>query len=137
MELHLKLSNEEFTTQFKKGALSPDLFTHQAHLRLAWLHISHYGIDQAITNITTQIKNYTRLLGAEDKYHETVTIAAIRAVYHFMMKSTTNSFPDFIAENTRLQTHFKALLASHYSYNVFNHSEAKASYIAPDLLAFD
>src|SRR6478736_3842610 len=103
MENHFDLNDLEFEQQFASGVLAPRLFNHEAHLRLAWIHISKYGIDKAVENIRTQLQNFVGINGAADKYSETVTIAAVRAVDHFMRKSTTNNFKDFIMENHRLK----------------------------------
>jgi hypothetical protein len=65
MKTHYDLSDTQFEEAFKRAILAPQLFTHEAHLRLAWLHIKNYEIDNAITTITSQIKNYTRILSAE------------------------------------------------------------------------
>ena len=137
MEKHHQLTDPEFEKQFMHGLLHPDYFSHQAHLRLAWIHIDRYGIDVAIENITFQIKNYTQILGAENKYNETVTIASIRAVYHFWLKSESDTFKEFIEEFPRLQYNFKELLGFHYAFDIFISEEAKAHYLEPDLLPFD
>jgi len=111
MENHFDLNDLEFEQQFASRVLAPRLFNHEAHLRLAWIHISKYGIDKAVENIRTQLQNFVGINGAADKYSETVTIAAVRAVDHFMRKSTTNNFKDFIMENHRLKFQFKELLS--------------------------
>jgi hypothetical protein len=46
MEALHQLSNREFEEQFSNMHLDPALFTHKAHLRLAWIHISRYGCEQ-------------------------------------------------------------------------------------------
>ncbi|MEL6812630.1 MAG: hypothetical protein AAFP76_14975 [Bacteroidota bacterium] len=137
MEKHDHFTDIEFEKQFRHGLLHPDYFSHQAHLRLAWIHINNYGIDAAILNITAQIKNFTKIHGAEDKYNETVTIAAIRAVYHFWLKSESDNFKNFIAEFPRLQYNFRELLGYHYAFDIFISEEAKTHYLEPDLLPFD
>lgn len=137
MEKHFTLDDLTFEQQFADCTLDPTLFSHEAHLRLAWIHIRKYGIDQAIENICPQIKNYAASLGAHDKYNETVTIAAIRAVYHFMLRSQTANFQDFITENPRLKTSFKQLLYSHYRTDIFTSERAKKEYLEPELLPFD
>jgi hypothetical protein len=45
-----------------------------------------------VKNITSQLRNYTEALGFKEKYHETVTVAAIRAVNHFVSKSGADCF---------------------------------------------
>lgn len=137
MEKHYELNDSIFEEQFAACTLDPALFSHEAHLRLAWIHLCKYGIDQAISNICLQIQRYAASLGAHDKYNETVTIAAIRAVYHFMLRSETDNFQDFIAENSRLKTSFKQLLNSHYRTDIFSSERAKKEYLEPELLPFD
>lgn len=137
MKSHNDLSNEQFLEQFENATMDPNMFDHEAHLRLAWLHLDRFSIDIAIKNIAFQLRNYTRKLGAEDKYNETVTVAAVKAVYHFKLKSNSEEFQEFIMEFPRLKTNFKDLLAQHYGFDLFTNEEAKSSFIAPDLLPFD
>ena len=137
MANHFELSDGEFEQQFQNCTLDPELFTHEAHLRLAWIHIHQYGNEAAEENVSNQLKKFVASVGAEDKYHETVTIAAVKAVYHFMLQSKTRNFPDFIEENKQLLTHFKNLLSSHYQIDIFSSEEARSTFIQPDLAPFD
>lgn len=137
MESHLQLSDAQFENQFADHTIDPAIFTHEAHLRLAWIHIRKYGIDTAIANICTQLKSFTKFLGVADKYNETVTVAAIRAVYHFTLQSKADTFETFIAEHPRLKTTFKQLLSQHYSIDIFTDPTAKSIFVLPDKLPFD
>jgi hypothetical protein len=76
-------------------------------------------------------------LGVTDKYNTTLTIAAIKAVYHFMLKSESDNFKDFIDEFPRLKYNFRELMASHYELYIFNSDKAKKEYLEPDLIPFD
>ena len=137
MQHHFKLTDAEFEQQFQACTLDPALFSHEAHLRLAWIHIQQYGIEKALENVPTQIIRFVDNLGAKDKYNHTLTIAAIKTVYHFTLKSVSNNFKDFIQEFPRLKSNFKGLLAAHYRQDIFMNELAKREYIAPDLLPFD
>lgn len=137
MENHFELTDSEFGQQFKSRELDPALFCHEAHLRLAYIYIGKYGLDQAIRNICDQLEAYSKHLGATDKYNTTLTVAAIKAVYHFMQKSKTNDFKGFIAEFPQLKYGFKRLLQSHYDFDIFNSQKAKKSFLEPNLLPFD
>jgi hypothetical protein len=137
MNNHLELTDLQFEQQFADCKIDPALFSHEAHLRLAWIHIDKYGIDTAVTNICAQLKSFVQFLGVPEKYNETVTVAAIRAVYHFKLKSSTDNFHDFIAENPRLKMNFRELLAQHYKTDIFNSVKAKRRFIKPELLPFD
>ncbi|MCK0180484.1 hypothetical protein MWU50_14380 [Flavobacteriaceae bacterium S0862] len=136
MKDHYQLTDEEFESQFSNCTLDSSIFNHEAHIRLAWIHINRYGIEQALINVDNQLYSYIYSLGAEDKYNKTVTIAAVKAVYHFMQKSNSNNFKDFILEHPRLKTNFKELLDKHYSIDIFNSDIAKSSFLEPNLLPF-
>ena len=99
MEEHLKLSDEEFVCQLIDCSLDLSLFSHQAHLRFAWLQIGKYGIEQATEEVRDKLKKYIYSLGEDCKYNETVTIAAVYAIGRLKEKSKTNRFIDFIEEN--------------------------------------
>lgn len=136
MEQHFILSDIEFEEQFENALLEPTIFTHEAHLRLAWIHILKYGETKAIENITEQLQNYVRHLGVADKYNETLTVAAIKAVKHFMQKQSLETFYDFIKTYPRLKTNFKDIIEQHYGFDIFNSTNAKEKYLEPDLLEF-
>lgn len=136
MKSHFDLNDEIFGQQFSNCTLDPEIFNHEAHLRLAWIHITKYGIDTAIENVSTQLINYTTALGASGKYNKTLTIAAVKAVNHFIGRSQSNNFADFIKEFPRLKTNFKDLMAKHYKIDIFKLPLAKTTYLEPDLLPF-
>ena len=136
MEKHFELSDAAFEKQFATYKLDPILFSHEAHLRLTWIHIVKYGIAQAEENIQTQLMNFVEFAGAKEKYHKTLTIAAIKAVDHFIRQSKSSNFKDFISEFPELKTDFKTLINSHYSFDVFNSKKAKNEFLKPDVLSF-
>ncbi|MEL6988638.1 MAG: hypothetical protein AAGK97_12510 [Bacteroidota bacterium] len=137
MESHLELSDNAFTKQFADCILDPKLFNHEAHIRLAWIHINEVGIEAAIKIIQKQIKKYVADLGAQDKYNSTLTVAAIQTVYHFMLKSNPSTFNKFRENHPRLFNNFEDLIEAHYSIDIFNSPKAKTEYLLPDLLPYD
>lgn len=109
---------ERFEEQLKDCSLDPTLFSHHAHLRLGWIHINSYGVDKAIQNVCAQIKRFDATHGDETKFHTTITVASIRTVYHFFLKSQAKNFSDFITEFPRLENNFKDLIDTHYGFNL-------------------
>lgn len=134
---HNQLTDSNFIKQFKNGSLNPQIFNHEAHLRLAWLYIDKFGLKKAEKDVQKQLQDFVKIVGAKDKYHKTLTIVAIRTVNHFMQKFETNNFTDFINEFPQLKSDFKELVNTHYSFNIFNSERARSEYIAPDLLPFE
>jgi hypothetical protein len=137
MEKHFELSDSEFERKIINCELNLTDFSHEAHLRLAWINIDRYGVKQAENNVQTQLQKFVEFLGVTDKYNTTLTIAAIKAVYHFMLKSESDNFKDFIDEFPRLKYNFRELMASHYELDIFNSDKAKKEYLEPDLIPFD
>lgn len=133
---HYSLNDEAFEHQFATLTLNPALFSHEAHLRLAWIHVNKYGVDQAALNLCEQIRIFDQTFDDGTKFNVTVTVAAVKAVHHFMQKSETTSFADFIEENPRLKYNFKELLACHYSGDIFRDKAAKVTWVEPDLESF-
>ena len=137
MEAHYELSDNHLLTRMERATLDSKVFTHEAHLRWGWLLLEKFELDKAVLNACVQLKRYTCSLGASDKYNETVTIAAIRAIHHFRLKYPSQSFPEFISKAQRLKTSFKELLGLHYSQDIFELKMAKERYLEPDLIPFD
>lgn len=136
MRSHHQLSDREFLDQFENCLLIPSLFTHEAHLRLAWLNIELFGLEIAHGKICEQIKRFASHNGAPEMYHHTVTIAAVYAVNHFKKRSTSSTFKQYIIEFPELLTEFKAIINSHYSIDIFQSKKAKKEYIQPDISPF-
>lgn len=136
MEGHLSLTDDQFESQFRNGSLAPNLFNHEAHIRLAWIHVGRYGVEQACEHICCQIQAFDRQHGDGTKYHHTLSMAAVKAVGHFYQKSNANTFTDFINEFPRLISNFKSLVNTHYSAFVIRLPKARTQYLEPDLLPF-
>ncbi|NJN42599.1 MAG: hypothetical protein HC811_10590 [Flammeovirgaceae bacterium] len=137
MEKHYQLSDSEFQNKFRECTLDPALFSHEAHLRLTWIHLRKYGLEKACKNLCDQIQQFDRVHGKGDKFNMTVTIAAVNAVNHFIQKSRSTNFSEFLIEFPRLKHSFKKLISYHYSIDIFNSEKARIKYIEPDLLAFN
>lgn len=133
----MELSDSEFSIQFQNCSLDPSNFDHEAHLRLVWIQIEKHGFQQALINIQHQIQKFVKHVGAEEKYHKTLTITAIEIVNHFKKKQTSNSFKEFILEFPDLKNNFKGLIEHHYSYDIFKSVKAKKEYLEPDIMPFE
>ncbi|MEO9887106.1 MAG: hypothetical protein ABJR05_15585 [Balneola sp.] len=128
------MKDQEFLLQFKNYTLPPELFDHKAHLRLAWLQIKEYGIEQALENCCEQISGFASFHGDHQKFNKTITNASVYAVYHFMEDEP--AFEEFIEKNSQLLSDLKALINSHYSYDIFDIAKAREVFIEPDFQAF-
>ncbi|AWH84307.1 hypothetical protein HYN59_03885 [Flavobacterium album] len=134
METHFSLTDAEFERLFGTGSLDPDLFTHEAHIRLAWIHIRRYGLDKACYNIVNQLQDYVKILGVTDKFNLTLTIASLKLIDYFVENSKQGSFAEFITEFPQLNTNFSELLTQYYTSGTLH--ETRQSHMEPDIMNF-
>ena len=136
MSPHYQLTDAEFLRQFTNLRLQPTWFTHEAHLRLAWINLQQQPVDTAASMLCDQIRAFDQKFGEGKQYNKTVTVAATKVMHHFIAKGKATQFPELLEEFPRLKTHFKDLLFCHYSFDIFKNGEAKHKYLEPDLLPF-
>lgn len=137
MENHFQLSDHEFVHAFKTQTLNPKLFTHEAHIRLAWIYLNTYTIEQAIEQFSNQLFELVTLHKATDKFNKTLTVAAFYIIHHFKINSNAKDFKAFINTYPELVLDFKSLVKKHYKRDVFNCPKAKKSFVEPDLILFN
>jgi hypothetical protein len=106
----MQLTDDEFEQQFRDTNLLKKQFTHDAHLRLAWIHVTKYGEEKAMQNLRTQIRAYVAKLGLEDKYNDKTTIAGVKLISARIQEKGHSSFPEFIESNPDLQSNFGELI---------------------------
>ena len=132
----MKMTDQEFMTQFEGLTLHPQHFNHRGHLRLAWLYLMQYPLEVAIEKTAVGIKNYATHLGATGKYHHTLTVAIVRVMNGRIHKSPSPTFAQFLDENPDLLNKLPQLLQQHYSHDLLYSKQAKSEYVEPDLLPF-
>lgn len=136
MEKHRRLSDNDFLRKFKETSLDPSVFTHEAHLRLAYLHLSSSDLYVAISSVCEQIKKFDAVHGDGTKYHHTLTVAAVYAVNHFIHITHAKDFEGLIVHSPQLKSRFKDLILTHYSPSIFNNIHAREHFVPPDLAPF-
>jgi hypothetical protein len=110
-ERHYLLSDEDFARAFEECTLEPTIFSHEAHLRLAWILIRSHGLLPASEMLCKQIMKFDLLHGKGTKFSKTLTLAAARLVHDLQERSQDRTFRDFIKSNLCLLGNFRQLLA--------------------------
>ena len=136
MEKHKRFSDEVYEQKFREGKFPPLYFSHEAHLRLAYIHLEKYGLEQSIENMCTQIYDFAIKYDATTKFNATVTYASLQIMYHYMNNGESSNFSELMEELPHLLIDFKGEIHKHYSWDVFRSPEAKAKIHHPDLEAF-
>ena len=136
-EKHHLLTNDEFEEKFTNCDLPAVIFTHEAHLRLAYIYINKYGLDKAISKLSIQIADCDNKYGDGTKYNKTLTIASTNIMYHFVKKAKSSDFKNLLVEYPKLKNDFIGLLKSHYDLDILNSKKAVKEYLEPDLAPFN
>lgn len=129
----------EILRQFESCTLPFKLWTHRAHVKVAYLYLSRYPFDQALARMRKSIKAYNaannRPEGPTMGYNETTTHAFLRLVDTTMRvhaaefpASTAGAFCDM---HPQLMT--RHVLRLFYSRERRQHPDAKTRFVEPDL----
>lgn len=118
MTTQTTLNDNDFLHQIEKCTLTPELFTHEAQLRLSWILINKHGVEVAtLKNCKIKEQFYIKALNST-KFNLPLTKAYTEILYYFMGKSSTKNFDKLLREFPRLKYHFKELVKTHYGYNI-------------------
>ncbi len=125
-------ADRTFRTAFETFAIAPEEFSHEAHVRLAYVYLAEFDFDVAVERMRESLLKFIEHNSIpRSKFHETLTRAWIFAVRHFMNKSSSSSAGDFITSNPELLD--SKIMLTHYSATVLYSTDARAAYVEPDL----
>ena len=133
MESHeLSPDDRNFRAAFESFTVAPSQFNHEAHVRLAYIYLVESDVESAVQRMREALLSFIEHNGIpRSKFHETITRAWVLAVRHFMNKTSSTSFHDFIAKSHVLLD--SKIMLTHYSASVLFSSDARASFVEPDL----
>jgi hypothetical protein len=118
MDTPLDLDDKTLLQQIEECTLNPNFFTHVVLLRLAWILIQEYGLEEALEkNRTIKERYFTEVLDRE-KFNVPLTDAYVEILHHFMQQSHTKDFYKLLREFPRLRYNFKLLVRTHYGYDI-------------------
>lgn len=133
---HWTLSDDAFLQGIQTQTLPAAAFTHEAHLRLAFICLEQAPLSEASEQVCALIRQFATANGAPDKFHLTLTLACVQVVAHFMTRMPGSSFAALMEAFPALKTDMPDLLHRHYRPERLALKEGKTAYIAPDLLPF-
>ena len=121
------MTDDEFLEAFALGRLARWEWTHEAHVRMAYLLFARFGAEEAPEKIKAGIQNYNALRGNPMGYHETTTVAFCKLV---ASRLPCADWPTFREANRDLLA--RDVLEKHYSSDLLFSPKAKAEFVAPD-----
>lgn len=122
------MSDQEFIDAFGAGQLAPDVFTHRAHLRAAYLLLRTRPFLEACIAMRDGLHLLAEKLGKPDLYHETVTVAFMALVA--ARSSSAGDWDGFIAAHPELCE--RGLLDAYYSPALLASGAARTRFAMPD-----
>ncbi|HSQ56314.1 MAG TPA: hypothetical protein VLM40_11295 [Gemmata sp.] len=125
------MTDEEFLTAFEAAAINRADWTHEAHVRMAWLYLSRGPSVEALDRIRIGIKKLNARIGSADGYHETITVAFVRLIASRMEPG--ESHDAFRERNPLLFDRKLAALLHYYSKDRLDSAAARKHFIEPDL----
>ena len=143
------MTDDEFLAGFEACELERKDWTHEAHVRMAWLYATRHAtpaatFDRVRTGIQALNAVFVRQQTVRcmrqskpkdprglDGYHETVTGAFVAVI--FARIRAGEDFPAFRDRNPDLFDRTLSVLLKHYSPERLFSEEAKGTFISPDL----
>lgn len=128
--------DQEFLRRFEASAIPNEEWTHEAHLRMAFLQLRDAPFDRALERIRHGIHRLNRANGVENTatsgYHETLTVAWARLVAaRIRSGDASRDFAAFMAVYRRVLR--QAVIFDYYSRaRLFGDPRARLEFVAPD-----
>jgi len=130
------MTDDEFIVAFEAQAISRDDWTHEAHVRMAWIYVTgETELDDAINKARTGIQKLNAANNVEAHlYHETVTWAFINIIYAKVKaegKDTQKGWGHFRDTHPELFDKDRPILRRYYDEGILATDEARKSFVAP------
>lgn len=122
----------EFARAFERGDIAPSAFTHQSHVRLAWVYLQEGPtFEAALARVRDEIQRFAAAAGASQKYHETITVAWMMLLDTARTRVDAScSFEELLRLVPELAD--KDLPLKYYTRERLFSDEARAGWILPD-----
>lgn len=128
----LPLEDSAFVSEFENCRFPNEQFRHADHIRLAWIYIRRYDYETAELRMCESIRGFACNLGAEQKYHQTITMVWMRLVnLAVRLSSGIDNFLDFAHAHAWLLD--KEAVFEFYSQELLMSEMARKVWVEPDL----
>ena len=119
--------------EFDTGNIDPERFDHEAHVYVGWLYVREYAFAEALAKFDAGLKRLVKKLGAEDKYHATLTWFFLLLINERL--EDNESWTAFKRRNPDLINNSRDILSRYYSEDYLFSDRARRRFVLPDKLA--
>jgi hypothetical protein len=130
----MKPVDETYLERFAARDLGPEDFDHRGHLRMAWLHLVRYDVDEASRRVCSGIRDLAAKFDVPEKFNHTLSEALMRIMAGRMSRDGAEDFDAFLRANPDLVDDCIGVLALHYSDELLNSDSARGGWVEPDRL---
>tara|TARA_E500000305_G_C3999337_1_gene226448 strand:- start:562 stop:1005 length:444 start_codon:yes stop_codon:yes gene_type:complete len=135
----VNFTDQQLLIAFESCQMSHQEWTHEAHLRVAYLYCKECELELAIDKMTSGLKALNAAHGVVDApergYHETITQAFMRLVaQNLRLSSVASDSMLFIEQHPELKN--RRVLLCYYTRDRIMSPEAKVTFLEPDLAPF-
>lgn len=132
----MDIDSATFLKQLEDCSLPPSQFNHIGHIFAGWSYLNEYPLDIAIEKTANSIQQLALSLGAKEKFHKTLTDAAVYIISARRQGNSDQDFKEFLSANEDLVKDFPKVIQTHYSKDLLGSIEAKTNYMKPDIMDF-
>lgn len=126
------MTEQEFFEQFENGTLDAKLFTHTAHVKMAWIYLQKSELPEAMRQFTNALKNFAKVNNATGLYNETITFAFLILINERMQYSNDLNWDEFVENNEDLFDWKNSILKKYYHSETLKSLNAKKYFVFPD-----
>lgn len=114
---------------FEQAQLDPSRFHHREHLFVAWCYLQAMPLEDALARYVRHLRKLVKVLGAEQKFHRTMTWGWLVLLDAAMDASPGLSFDALLAAHPEL-VKLDALRA-HWPQATLDSTEARRRFVLP------
>lgn len=121
----------ELLAGLEDGSLPPSRFGHREHVHAAWGCLQNAPLRAAAHRFRDLLRSYTQRLGAEQKFHLTMTLAFMHLIHERLRAG--EDWAAFAARNADLFDDARGMIERHYSPAVL--AGGRSAFVEPDRAA--
>ena len=127
------MTDEEFFEKFENATLSPKLFHHREHVKMAWLYLKKDELPAALAKFSASLKRFSSANGADNLYHETITFAFMAIINERLRASPdARGWEAFVEENPDIFDWKENVLKKYYREETLKSDFARRNFVFPD-----
>jgi hypothetical protein len=128
------MSDAEFLASFEGLRIPGSQFRHVDHVRLAWIYLSDASFAAGAFRFCERFQSFVRHIGADSKYHETITWFYLVTVFErIRTRARASSWEAFACSNGDLLDSSMALIRVRYREETLASPLARSVFVLPDL----